>query len=74
MIKLDWLVWIKHHIFSKIYECHHLIKVVQAPHMRLEVWAMMIRPVIIAHSYSISIIFIKGNIARKNVNVNQFRR
>ena len=44
------------------------MRVVQAPHMRLEVWAMMIKPVINAHSYIISIL-IKCDIAKTNVVV-----
>ena len=35
----------------------HLMKVVQAPHMRLEVWPTRIRPVIRAHSWNKSILF-----------------
>ena len=41
----------------------HLMRVVQALHMRLEVCTMMIRPVIIAHSCIINIIII-GDIVR----------
>ena len=41
----------------------HLMRVVQALHMRLEVWAMMISPVIIAHSCVINIINM-GDIVR----------
>ena len=31
--------------------CDHLMSVVPAQQMRLDVWAVMMRPVIIAHSY-----------------------
>ena len=38
------------------------MRVVQALHMRLEVWAMMISPVIMAHSCVINIIINIGDI------------
>ena len=45
------------------------MRVVQALHMRLEVWAMMISPVIMAHSCVINIIIMGDSIRLPDVEI-----